>query len=78
MQHLPTVRASQSWKTGSCEKELEVLTGLRKKNLTIALHVRQKAAAGRNITEGGTTWTELGAAERQVCNAITSQFHNRH
>jgi len=31
VQHLPTVRASQSWKTSSCEKELEVLTGMEEK-----------------------------------------------
>lgn len=72
------LRASQSWKSGSCEKELEVLTGLWKKNWTIALHICQKKQAGRKITEGGTTWTELEAADGQVCNAIISEFLNRH
>lgn len=42
VQHLPTVRASQSWKTGSCEKELNVLTGTEEKPSPCILHMSKK------------------------------------
>lgn len=88
VQHLPTVRASQSWKTGSCEKELNVLTGTEEKPSPCILHMSKKnkkkksmprpTAHRKEVCRRRIRCTELAVAEGlQVCSAIISEFHIR-